>query len=77
MWHLSKASQSTFHGNKVSLLDLPKLIVEKYSDTSCGPYGKLDFIKPVVQMNETPPFFAIPPSPLGSSPPQWLNEKAN
>ena len=38
------------------------------SDT---PSGRLRHLKPVVQMSETPPYWARPSVPLGYHPPVW------
>jgi crotonobetainyl-CoA:carnitine CoA-transferase CaiB-like acyl-CoA transferase len=38
---------------------------------SVGPLGRLRHMKPVVQLAETPAFYAKPAEPLGSSPPRW------
>jgi crotonobetainyl-CoA:carnitine CoA-transferase CaiB-like acyl-CoA transferase len=38
---------------------------------SDGPFGRLRHLKPVVQLSETPPYFARPPEPLGTSPAAW------
>lgn len=37
-----------------------------------GPFGRLRHLKPVVQLSETPGFYARPAEPLGSSKPEWL-----
>jgi crotonobetainyl-CoA:carnitine CoA-transferase CaiB-like acyl-CoA transferase len=39
---------------------------------SVGSLGRLRHLKPVVQLSETPAFYAKPAEPLGSSPPQWI-----
>jgi len=38
---------------------------------SDGPFGRLRHLKPVVQLSETPAFYARPAEPLGSSPARW------
>ncbi len=37
-----------------------------------GPFGRLRHLRPVVQLSETPGFYARPAEPLGSSKPEWL-----
>lgn len=37
-----------------------------------GPFGRLRHLRPVVQLSETPGFYARPAEPLGSSKPAWL-----
>jgi len=39
---------------------------------SVGPFGRLRHLKPVVQLSETPGFYARPAEPLGGSKPEWL-----
>ena len=38
---------------------------------SDGPFGHLRHLKPVVQLSDTPAYFARPPEPLGTSPARW------
>jgi crotonobetainyl-CoA:carnitine CoA-transferase CaiB-like acyl-CoA transferase len=38
---------------------------------SDGPFGHLRHLKPVVQLSETPAFYARPAEPLGTSPARW------
>ncbi len=37
-----------------------------------GPFGRLRHLKPVVQLSETPGYYARPAEPLGSSKPEWI-----
>ena len=46
--------------------ELEKLLVEIQS-----PQGRIQHLKPVLELSETPPFWERPPVPLGSSPPRW------
>jgi hypothetical protein len=46
--------------------ELANLITE-----SVGPFGRLNHLRPVVQLSETPAFYARPAEPLGSSPARW------
>jgi hypothetical protein len=39
-----------------------------------SPAGVITHLKPVVQMSETPPFWARPPVPLGYHRPEWPQE---
>src|SRR5216683_2144262 len=43
----------------------------RWSTTSDTPVGRLGHLKPVVQMSETPPFWARPSVPLGHNEPAW------
>ncbi|MDH5212172.1 MAG: CoA transferase, partial [Betaproteobacteria bacterium] len=36
-----------------------------------SPAGRITHLKPVVQLSETPPFWARPPVPLGHHRPVW------
>ncbi|HEV3372639.1 MAG TPA: CoA transferase, partial [Xanthobacteraceae bacterium] len=45
--------------------------LESWSMTSQTPSGPLRHLKPVVQMSETPPFWARPSVPLGYHRPEW------
>ncbi len=38
---------------------------------SDGPFGRLRHLKPVIQMSDTPCFYARPAEPLGTSPARW------
>ena len=53
------------------LAELPEPELARYLMESDGPFGHLRHLKPVVQLSETPPYFARPPEPLGSSPARW------
>ena len=46
--------------------ELARLLME-----SDGPFGHLRHLKPVVQLGETPSFYARPAEPLGTSPARW------
>ena len=46
--------------------ELATLITE-----SVGPFGRLNHLRPIVQLSETPGFYARPAEPLGSSPARW------
>nr|WP_294521705.1 CoA transferase [uncultured Rhodopila sp.] len=45
--------------------------LDRWSMVSETPAGRLRHLKPVVQMSETPPFWARPSVPLGFHPPVW------
>ena len=46
--------------------ELANLITE-----SVGPFGRLNHLRPVVRLSETPAFYARPAEPLGTSQPSW------
>ena len=45
--------------------------LERWSMVSETPSGRLRHLKPVVQLSETPPYWARPSVPLGYHPPVW------
>ena len=45
--------------------------IERWSTVTETPAGRLQHLKPVVQMSETPPFWARPSVPLGYHRPVW------
>ncbi len=58
-----------------ALTDVPKEFtpeeLARWSTTSDTPVGRLGHLKPVVQLSETPPFWARPSVPLGHNEPVW------
>jgi hypothetical protein len=38
-----------------------------------APDGRIRFLKPVLELSETPPFFSRPPVPLGYHRPEWTS----
>ncbi len=58
-----------------ALTDVPKEFtpeeLTRWSTTSDTPVGRLGHLKPVVQLSETPPFWARPSVPLGHNEPVW------
>jgi crotonobetainyl-CoA:carnitine CoA-transferase CaiB-like acyl-CoA transferase len=46
--------------------ELASLVTE-----SIGPFGRLNHLKPTVQLGSTPPYYARPAEPLGTSPARW------
>jgi crotonobetainyl-CoA:carnitine CoA-transferase CaiB-like acyl-CoA transferase len=51
--------------------ELPEAELAQMLMESDGPLGHLRHLKPVVQLSETPPFYAKPAEPLGTSPARW------
>jgi crotonobetainyl-CoA:carnitine CoA-transferase CaiB-like acyl-CoA transferase len=51
--------------------ELPEAALLPLLTESVGPLGRLRHLKPVVQLSETPAFYARPAEPLGTSPAQW------
>jgi crotonobetainyl-CoA:carnitine CoA-transferase CaiB-like acyl-CoA transferase len=51
--------------------ELPDAELKPLLMESDGPFGHLRHLKPVVQLSETPAYYAKPAEPLGTSLPQW------
>lgn len=51
--------------------DLPPAELAPLLTESVGPLGRLQHLKPVVRLSETPPYYAKPAEPLGTSPARW------
>lgn len=51
--------------------ELPEAALLPLLTESVGPLGRLRHLKPVVQLSETPAYYARPAEPLGTSPAQW------
>ena len=64
------ASQGTVDAAK-GAAELPAAELGPILTESMGPFGRLQHLKPVVQLSETPPYFAKPAEPLGTSPGRW------
>ena len=60
------ADRGTVEAGEVPELDPAGLTTE-----TASPAGRIGHLKPVVQLSETPPFWARPPVPLGYHRPQW------
>lgn len=60
---------------ETDLKDVPKEFtpaeLERWSMTSDTPAGRLRHLRPVVQLSETPPYWARPAVPLGYHKPAW------
>lgn len=53
------------------IAELPESELSPLLTESVGPLGRLRHLKPVVQLDTTPAFFARPAEPLGTSAAQW------
>ncbi len=53
------------------LTELPETDLARMLMESDGLLGHLRHLKPAVQLSETPPFYAKPAEPLGTSPARW------
>ncbi|WP_431820284.1 CoA transferase [Burkholderia sp. F1] len=41
-------------------------------DRIASPFGVVDAVRPAERLSATPPFFALPPVPLGADEPRWI-----
>jgi hypothetical protein len=64
------ASQGTVDATK-GASELPAAELAPILTESMGPSGRLQHLKPVVQLSETPRYYAKPGEPLGTSPARW------
>jgi len=64
------ASQGTVEPAR-GVAELPEPELARYLMESDGLFGRLRHLRPVVQLSDTPPFYAKPPEPLGTSPARW------
>ncbi len=53
------------------MAELPEIELAGMLMESDGPFGRLRHLKPVIQLSDTPPLYAKPAEPLGTSPPRW------
>ena len=51
--------------------DLPAAELERYTAEMDAPAGRIRYLRPVVQLSHTPPYWSRPPVPLGTHPPAW------
>jgi hypothetical protein len=51
--------------------ELPDGEIARLCGEVVGPAGRIRHLKPVVELSETPPFWALPPVPLNHDPPIW------
>lgn len=64
------ANLGTVEASK-GMAELPEPELARFLMDSDGLFGHLRHLKPVVQLSETPSYFAKPPEPLGTSPARW------
>jgi crotonobetainyl-CoA:carnitine CoA-transferase CaiB-like acyl-CoA transferase len=51
--------------------DLPKAELDALMGEMDAPGGRIRYLKPVLQLSQTPPHWTRPPVPLGTHPPTW------
>jgi len=51
--------------------DLPDAELRALLAEMDAPSGRLRYLRPVLQLSETPPYWSRPPAPLGAHPPAW------
>jgi crotonobetainyl-CoA:carnitine CoA-transferase CaiB-like acyl-CoA transferase len=69
-WLVSRGEVPEASLNDVATEFTPEELA-RWSTTSDTPAGRLGHLKPVVQLSETPPFWARPSVPLGYNEPVW------
>ncbi len=73
MWAISKPASQPVERRPLKLpLDRPEF--EQYLAHSHGPYGKVEFLAPSIQLSKTPPILDLPVSPHGSGKLEWLKK---
>lgn len=77
-WHVRVSLAQTSHwlqqlGPVAGLgLTTPELAdIADLMDEADTPFGQTQFVRPVAQLSSTPAYWASPPVPLGTHPPQW------
>jgi len=53
--------------------DLPATELDELYAEMDAPDGRIRYLKPVLALSETPPYFSRPPVPLGYHPPRWTS----
>jgi crotonobetainyl-CoA:carnitine CoA-transferase CaiB-like acyl-CoA transferase len=53
--------------------DLPAAELDELYAEMDAPDGRIRYLKPVLGLSETPPYFSRPPVPLGYHPPRWTS----
>ncbi|HEU4352747.1 MAG TPA: CoA transferase [Burkholderiales bacterium] len=53
--------------------DLPEAELAPLLSEMDAPDGRIRYLKPVLELSETPPYFDRPPVPLGYHPPAWTS----
>ena len=61
----------------VNLRSMPPLPRGVWERTGWGSPGRLEYTAPILQMSATPPGFARPPEPPGSSPAEWWEREGD
>jgi hypothetical protein len=53
--------------------DLPEAELEALMAEVEAPDGRIRYLKPVLELSDSPPFFERPPVPLGYHRPSWTS----
>jgi hypothetical protein len=53
--------------------DLPEAELEPLMAEMDAPDGRIRYLKPVLELSDTPPFFESPPVPLGYHRASWTS----
>jgi crotonobetainyl-CoA:carnitine CoA-transferase CaiB-like acyl-CoA transferase len=69
-WIVERGEAAGFQGVPE---DLPEAELQPLCAEMDAPDGRIRYLKPVLQLSETPPYFRRPPVPLGYHPPVWTS----
>jgi crotonobetainyl-CoA:carnitine CoA-transferase CaiB-like acyl-CoA transferase len=69
-WIVDRGEAAGFRGLPE---DLPDAELDALSAEMDAPDGRIRYLKPVLQLSETPPYFSRPPVPLGYHQPKWTS----
>jgi len=69
-WIVDRGTAEDYRGLPA---DLPESELAALFGEMDAPDGRIRYLKPVLGLSETPPYFARPPVPLGYHPPVWTS----
>ncbi len=69
-WIVDQGSVPTYAGIPE---ELPRAELERLMAEMDAPDGRIRYLKPILELSETPPFFARPPVPLGYHRASWTS----
>ena len=69
---LGRVARVQENREQIQGLEIPLEEISRLSETVDSPYGRLTRLAPIVQLSETPAHWILPPVPLGTHSPEWL-----